>query len=72
MESAIRPPLNEQVRSVIEVTPHMALLANIRNGSGLGACGYQKWAWRYNPGRCNAPGYQWVDESQAGWCRVMQ
>lgn len=72
MESAIWPPLHEQVRSVIAVTPHMVLLAKMQNGSKSGACGGQKWVETNNPGRGNAPGYQWVDEGQAGWCRVMQ
>lgn len=45
----------------------MAYLAKIY---GYGSEGVL--AWRYNRGHGNTPGYQWVDEGQAGWCRVMQ
>ena len=72
MESATHPQLLELHRSVSDVTSHMVLLAKMRNGGWSGACGQQKLARINNPGLGNAPGYQWVDESQAGWWRVMQ
>lgn len=34
--------------------------------AGSETCGQQKWAETNNPGRGNAPGYQWVGGGQAG------
>lgn len=61
MESVTQIQHLEQLRSVIEVTYNMAYLAKIYGNGSEGVL-----AWRYNPGRHNAPGHRSVGEDQAG------